>query len=176
MQKRTKYLIAAVLAAAVGTTTVATVSYAYRDGSGPGNFHMRHFGKSPHGHGMGMGMRAIIGPALFQTVDGDGDGKITQAEIDKVRAERFAKYDRDGNGKLNLAEFDELLRELTQPVTARAFQMLDPNADAAITAKEFEWPFANIVKRFDRNGDGAISIEDHRRFRGQHKREKRDGG
>ena len=54
---------------------------------------MRHFGKSLHDRSFGMGMRTIVGPALFRVID--GDGKITQAEIDKVRTERFAKYDRD---------------------------------------------------------------------------------
>ena len=42
----------------------------------------------------------------------------------------------------------------------------DPDGDAMVTAAELERAFANIVKRHDRNRDGALSMDDwHRRHR-----------
>jgi hypothetical protein len=51
---------------------------------------------------------AIGGSNLLETFDTNGDGQLTQAEIDGFRAERLAKFDTDGNGTLNLEEYEAL--------------------------------------------------------------------
>lgn len=144
MKTRTKVLIG-VSAAAVVAVGLAGAGYAHRPWGGHGG-----------GHGMmGMGPEAILGQ-----FDADNDGKLTQAEIDQARTERFARYDADGNGILSLDEFGNLFHEVIQPMTVRAFQMLDPDGDGSVTTAEFDQPFTNLVQRFDRNGDGALSPED----------------
>jgi hypothetical protein len=113
------------------------------------------------GAGM-MGAAGMMGQ-IFEDADADKDGKLTQAEIDAYRDARFAEFDADNNGELNLEEFTALHNDLTKQMTVRAFQMHDPDGDAAITKEEFERPTAGLVQRLDRNNDGALTQVDPRR-------------
>ncbi|HSM20376.1 MAG TPA: hypothetical protein VK844_08415, partial [Hyphomicrobiales bacterium] len=63
-------------------------------------------------------------------------------------------------GELSLEEFQALHQEITQPMTVRAFQMHDPDGDAAITKDEFASRTQGLVARLDRDGDGALSTDD----------------
>jgi Ca2+-binding EF-hand superfamily protein len=105
---------------------------------------------------------------MLRQFDADGDGRLTQAEIDTARTERFAKYDGNGDGALSLEEFSGLFQEVSRPMMVRAYQKLDPNGDASVTADEFDRPFSNLVERHDRDGDGALSPSDMKR--GHHRR------
>ena len=159
MRARTKTLIGIGVAAAIGAVTIAGVSYAgHRHGGFGGH----------HGHGMqclGKGQLGLTAMEVLNSIDADGDGKLTQAEIDKVRNDRHAAHDADGDGNLGIEEFAGLWHETTRPLTVRAFQMLDTDGDAIVTRAEFDRPLAGIVERFDRNGDGALSPDDRWRHR-----------
>ena len=109
--------------------------------------------------GGSLGLSAM---EMFDSIDADGDGKLTQAEIDKVRNDRHAAHDADGDGNLSLEEFAGLWHETTRPLTVRAFQMLDTDGDAVVTRAEYDRPLAGIVERLDRDGDGGLSLRDHR--------------
>ena len=145
---KTKTLTALAVAAALGGTALAGTSYAgHRDG----------------GHGMGFldeGPLAVSAMEIFDTADADGDGKLTQAEIDKALNDRHAAHDANGDGNLDLEEFEGLWRETTRPLTVRAFQMLDTDGDAVVTRAEYDRPLAGIVERLDRDGDGSLSMKD----------------
>ena len=116
-------------------------------------------------HFLGKGQLGLTAMEVLNSIDADGDGKLTQAEIDKVRNDRHAAHDADGDGNLGLEEFAGLWHETTRPLTVRAFQMLDTDGDAIVTRAEFDRPLAGIVERFDRNGDGALSPDDRWRHR-----------
>ena len=150
MKTKTKTLTAIAIAAALGGTALAGASYAdHRDG----------------GHGMGFldnGQLAVSAMEAFDTVDADGDARLTQAEIDKARNDRHAAHDADGDGNLDLTEFTGLWHETTRPLTVRAFQSLDTDGDAIVTRAEYDRPFAGIVKRLDRDGDGSLSMRESR--------------
>ena len=150
MKTTTKTLTALAVAAALGGTALAGASYAgHRDG----------------GHGMGFldkGQLAVSAMEMFDAVDADGDGKLTQAEIDKLRNDRHAAHDADGDGNLSLEEFAGLWHETTRPLTVRAFQMLDADGDAVVTRAEYDRPLASVVERLDRDGDGSLSMRDYR--------------
>lgn len=147
MKSHTKKVIGVAVAATVATIAVAGVVQAAR------------------GYGGGCGGMAgkMIGSHVVERFDADGDGRLTQAEIDAARADHMTRFDADGNGALTLEEFEGLFHELTQPVTVRAFQMLDPDGDASISADELDQRLARAVARHDRNGDGALSPDDMRR-------------
>ena len=159
MNNRTKTLIGIGVAAAIGAVAIAGVSYA-------GN---RHGGSSGHhGHGMhllGKGQLGLTAMEILHSIDADGDGKLTQAEIDKARNDRHSAHDADGDGSLGLDEFAGLWHETTHPLTVRVFQMLDTDGDAVVTRVEYDRPLAHIVERLDRDGDGALSADDRRRHR-----------
>ena len=148
MRTKTKTLTAIAVAAALGGTALAGASHAgHRDG----------------GHGMGFldkGQIAISTMEMFDAVDADDDGRLTQAEIDKARNDRHAAHDADGDGNLTLEEFAGFWHETTRPLTVRAFQMLDTDGDAVVTRAEYDRPLAGIVEQLDRNGDGALSMKD----------------
>ncbi len=121
-----------------------------------------------HGGGFGMGgmMHGFGMREVLKGFDADKDGKLAQAEIDKVRQDQLARYDADKDGKLNMKEFEGVLLETMKPVVVRGFQFLDTNGDGIIDADEYNEPTQKIVARFDRNSDGFIDEND--RGRGGH--------
>ena len=150
MNARTKILTAIGAVAVLGAATVVGASYADP-----------RFG----GHGMGFldkGQLAVSAMEMFDSIDADSDGKLTQAEIDQARNDRHAAHDANGDGDLSLQEFAALWHETTQPITVRAFQMLDTDGNAIVSRAELDRPLADIVQRLDRNGDGGLSMKDHR--------------
>lgn len=96
---------------------------------------------------------------LFSQIDTDGDGRITQAEIDAFRSARVGAADASGDGALSLDEFDTLYRELTRRQMVRAFQNLDTDGDGTISPAEMDARFGRLAERMDRNGDGALSLQ-----------------
>lgn len=122
------------------------------------------------GHAFGM-MGGLAGE-LLRDVDTDGNGRLTQQEIDASINGRYARFDADKNGTLSLEEFTSLWAELTRPLAVRAFQLLDPNGDASIARAEVDERFGRVVQRFDRNGDGALSREDRPRWSGTGERDR----
>ena len=99
---------------------------------------------------------------MMKSFDADGDGSLSQAEIDAGRTQQFEQYDSDQDGTLNLQEYQAFWMEMNRSRMVDAFQRLDDDGDAAVTAEEFLEPFANIVERRDRNGDGVLSRDDRR--------------
>ena len=146
MRTKTKTLTALAVAAALGGTVLAGTSYADHRGGAMGF--------------LDRGQLAVSAMEVFEAVDADGDGKLTQAEIDKLRNDRHAAHDANGDGNLSLEEFAGLWHETTRPLTVRAFQTLDTDGDAVITRAEYDRPLAGIVERLDRDGDGSLSMKD----------------
>ena len=146
MKTKTKTLTAIAVAAALGGTVLAGMSYAgHRDGGGAF---------------LDKGQLAVSAMEVFESIDADGDGRLTQAEIDKVRNDRHTAHDANGDGNLCLEEFAGLWHETTRPLTVRAFQMLDTDGDAVVTRAEYDRPLAGIVERLDRDRDGGLSMKD----------------
>ena len=148
MKTKTKILTAVAATAVLGGIALAGASYAGHRGDG---HHMGFLDK---------GQLAVSAMEMFEAVDGDGDGKLTQAEIDMLRNDRHAAHDANGDGNLDLGEFTGLWHETTYPLTVRAFQMLDTDGDAIVTRAEYDRPLAGIVARLDRDGDGGLSLRD----------------
>ena len=66
----------------------------------------------------------------------------------------------DGDGNLSLSEFAGLWTELTQPHKIRGFQFLNTDGNAQISKAKIDERLAGMVRHFDRNGDGALWMED----------------
>lgn len=144
MPNKAMLALAALAVTAFGVGTLAEVASA-DDGGG---WRGRHGGM----------MRGFT-----ERYDANKDGKVSQEEIDTNRTEWFGKYDIDKNGTLSLKEFEALWLEARRKEMVREFQKLDPNGDAAVTLDEYKGPLSGFVANRDRNGDGVISKEDHRR-------------
>jgi hypothetical protein len=150
---------------ALATSAVAVAAGLFLVGTGVA---ARGFG-GPGGMG-GMGMMGGLGHEMLQNVDTNGDGALTQDEINAGVDGRFVEFDADKNGNLSLAEFEALWAEITKPAAVRAFQFLDPDGDAAVAKAELEERFGTLVSRFDKNDDGMLSPDDRPHRGGPHGR------
>lgn len=122
---------------------------------GPGGF-------GPAGYGPPGGMPGPMQGRAFERFDANGDGKLTQAEVDQVQGERFATFDADGDGRLTLEEYQALWLETARPAMVDRFQDQDDDGDGVVTTEEFGERSQSLVQRFDRNGNGEISQTDMR--------------
>lgn len=88
---------------------------------------------------------------LFRTVDGDGNGRATQPEINMFREQLFAAMDVDRSGDVDRAEF-----------TAVDF---GESYVAAMNGREGE--VHDVLMLFfeqgDADGNGALTMDEHRR-------------
>lgn len=96
---------------------------------------------------------------MFDLVDADGDGAVTQDEVDAFRVEKLAEADTDGDGALSIAEFDTLYREFTRFRMVDMFQDLDADGDGVIGAAEMDKRAGRLVDRMDRDGDGMLTLK-----------------
>lgn len=180
MKTQSKVILATAVAAIIGSTLVVGTSFADRGEHGRGydddsrnytgeRHHGRRMGERGHGRrdkGRGMGRG---GMRLLAKLDSDGDGKLTQDEVNKTRGERFAKFDTDADGNLNLEEYQALWLDAMHSRMVDRFQDLDEDGDAVVTDAEFQQPFENIVSRMDRDDDGEVTRDElqQRRRRGK---------
>lgn len=156
-------LLAAAPLALVGTLAIAQTGPDAEAPSGARPAGMQlgdHHG--PRGHGRGFGGPGLM-RSLFAEVDGDGDGAVTQAEIDAFRTAQIEAADANGDGAVALDEFATVYFERMRPMMVDAFQSFDEDGDGSITSAELDERFGDVVNRLDRNGDGALSPEDRGR-------------
>lgn len=111
----------------------------------------------------GMHLARGGGSDMIETFDANGDGQLTQAEIDAFRANRLAAFDTDDDGELSLKEYQALWLDAHRERMVDDFQRHDDDGNARVTAAEFNEPFANMVARRDRNDDGVLTRDELQR-------------
>jgi len=112
----------------------------------------------------------------FETLDTDGDGAITQAELGAYgrarTAERFSAADADRDGLLSRAELIRASRNGNARRADRILARFDTNTDGVLSAEEMRSGgaqaqdaradrAARIFARADANGDGRISATEY---------------
>ncbi|NJM84204.1 MAG: hypothetical protein HC844_18730 [Tabrizicola sp.] len=116
------------------------------------------------GHHEGRGGPGRGGSEMFLTlfgqVDADGNGSVTQEEIDAFRTAKVGQADASGDGALSIEEFDTLYREFTRSRMVDMFQELDADGDGSVSAAELDARVGDVVNRLDRDGDGALTLQD----------------
>lgn len=170
MKKTTKLAVAAVSVAVTIGLAGAGLSSAHERWQGSKGFHAAHGhgGQGQYGGRQGKGQKMM--GRMMKQFDANGDGSLTQAEIDAGRQQQLAQYDIDKDGTLSLQEFQVLWMEMNRSRMVDRFQRLDEDGDATVTAGEFLDPFADVVERRDRNGDGVLSKDDRGKKAGRGKR------
>ena len=111
--------------------------------------------------GEGHGPRAEM---KFETLDADGNGEVTREEMRAAREGRFMESDADGDGKLSR---DEMLAEAQERAAKRVDQMIkrfDKDGDGAVSAEELPQPdekrAARMFDMIDSDDSGGISAEE----------------
>lgn len=107
----------------------------------------------------------------FKTLDGNGDGIVTRAEIEAtqkrafaaIAAQRnrqlFAQLDKDRNGQLSTGEFAALAAiGQARPDAAAVLAMFDTNKDGRIALIEYRAATQANFDRMDADRDGIVSV------------------
>lgn len=160
MNRTTRIALAIAATVAAGGVVAASAHADGRWGGGDG-FHQAKFERGgPKGHGRMMKM--------FESFDTNGDGALTQEEIDGFRSARLTAFDANGDSVLTLEEYRALWLDAMNERMVDAFQRFDADGDGQVTGEEFNAPFAKLVARADRNDDGKLDRSD-RPQRGEHR-------
>ncbi len=105
-------------------------------------------------------------PTMATTLDADGDGGVSQQEIEAYLSQRFTFLDADGNGTVTRDEFrsaeerDKTLQRQKQEYLDRTFGRLDSDSDGQLTKQELLAGAAQRFMRTDLNGDGLLTSDD----------------
>jgi Ca2+-binding EF-hand superfamily protein len=129
-------------------------------------------------HRGGWGHHGGFGESLFETFDSNHDGKLTQAEVDQARQAKLTQFDADHDGALSLEEYQALWMDAMRERMVDRFQAHDDDGDGKVTAAEFGEDYSGVIGRLDRDGDGAVTMDEIRsRFRDRdgHQFRDRDG-
>jgi Ca2+-binding EF-hand superfamily protein len=103
--------------------------------------------------------------------DRDGDGKVSRAEYEAARKERFVATDEDGNGTLSAEEYaDEYVARLDRQIagerkasieqTHTRFRALDKDGDGFVSRAEYDASGARAFDHLDHDKDGRIAKQD----------------
>jgi EF hand len=107
---------------------------------------------------------------LFDRLDADGNGEVSQAELAEARARQFQRVDADSDGRVTVAELVAVQEQLSRLANLPGAQpeervrRQDRDGDGALSVGEFTAPppfFALI----DADGNGAISQAEFDRAR-----------
>lgn len=101
--------------------------------------------------------------ASFETLDADGSGGITIAEMQAAATARFAEADTNGDGILSADEITSKDTERAAKRVARMIEKRDANGDGQLSLAELQPNEDRVAKRFarvDADGNGAISQEE----------------
>lgn len=117
--------------------------------------------RGPHHGPVGLFLGA---PPDMESIDTDGDGKISRAEFQAARVAEFESIDADDNGYLSLAE----LEAWTTAKAAARFKSLDTDNSGSLSTDEFAADQSgrhatmanNFFKLADANSDGQLSADE----------------
>ena len=139
MKRISKYAVGAVLVAILGGAAAA----AFASPNTP----------RPLAHELGRGK-------VFQQYDLNHDGKVTQAEINKVLGERFAAAS-GGSSALSQLQFANMRLDDVRKGSDKMFQKIDWNNDGKISREEFLNAEHTRFNRMDRRATGEVSCAPH---------------
>jgi Ca2+-binding EF-hand superfamily protein len=114
----------------------------------------RHGRHGRGGHGEGMHLAAA---------DANDDGVISREEFLARPNQMFDRLDTDRNGVISQAERDAMR---AQRSARRERMNPDANGDGAVSREEFDAAGAAIFNRLDANGDGRVTQDEAPRHHG----------
>lgn len=92
--------------------------------------------------------------AHFKKRDVNGDGKLSQQEVDKMPDEVFARHDSNGDKFLSQSELEAF------ELRAHFFHDADEDEDDGLTREAMRSHSEKRFGKLDKNGDGAITQDE----------------
>lgn len=121
--------------------------------------------RGPGGPG-GMGPGGPEG--MLERADTDGDGAISFEEFAFSMGNGLTDADLNGDGRITTEEIVEnIVRTRVRPMAENMMRRFDRNGDGVLTLEEINAQQREIFDRMDRNGDGKIDRSELPRGRGQ---------
>lgn len=111
------------------------------------------------------------GPKMsFEEIDADGNGTLTKAEFEALKETRFKATDSDGDGKLSLQEMQAHAQDQAEQRAARMLERFDKNGDGGLSMDELPKPRrgAKMFDHMDGDGSGGISKQEFEEARMNH--------
>ncbi len=108
------------------------------------------------------------GPRMnFQELDSDGDGQITQSEMEGRMDARFNEADTDGDGLLSAAEMETQGQKKVADRVARMIERFDKDGDGSLSQDEMPAPRkpGRMFGYFDQDNSGGISEQEFKEAR-----------
>jgi Ca2+-binding EF-hand superfamily protein len=110
----------------------------------------------------GPGNRGAMLMEMFDTIDADKDGTLTEAELEAHRAALFTAADTNADGMLSAEELSaQQVARFTEKLPERTAKMIenrDNDGDGSLSLAEVdEGPGQRHFARIDSDNDGAIS-------------------
>ena len=105
--------------------------------------------------GMGAGLFRPRPQLMIDLFDADKNGEISNKEWVDV----FKAIDENGDGKITDEELQKYNQKLEEQALKERFKSLDKDGDGALTKEEFGGN-EQIFNRLDANGDGKITLEE----------------
>ncbi len=117
----------------------------------------------------------------FEALDVDGSGEIDAADLDTLRANRFAKIDTNGDGQVDRTEFMEHTASQASERAERMFDRLDADGDGVLSRDVLEGRSGRglgerMISRADADNSGGVSAEEFEAIKERMADGRRGGG